>query len=520
MSSERRRPNILILTTDQHHPGCFGYAGHPVLRTPNIDALSERSVNFTRTYVANPWCTPSRASMFTGLHTSGHRVRMNGVPMAYDVPTFTEALRLAGYNTHCVGKIHLRTSLTPKGVPIEEVDSREFPEARAMWRAGRMVKLPQPYYGFANCDFEMQHGPWAWGEWVHWLEREHPKEAHLYHDEVKLEPPTEAAGLYVGSFKWAMPGELHPISWAADRAVDFLNRITARSVPPGDFEPFLLWWSTEAPHVPMAPSPPYCYHYDPKDVPPPVRQDGELERLPPHFRDLYLRKGQPIDPYRPESAAHYYGLIEHIDDAVGRILEALRENGLEENTVVLFTADHGEALGDHFMWGKGPFHFDGVVRVPLLISWPGHFGAGQTHDGIVSLVDMAPTLLDIAGVPIPEGTVPAEPVSPQAPPPWPGRSLLPILKGEEKGTSGTALIEDDEDGLGTRLRTLVTERYRITLYSGRPYGELFDFQEDPHELRNVWDDPAYESVRDDLKLALLDKMMEAAYPLPLRMVGA
>ena len=213
----------------------------------------------------------------------------------------------------------------------------------------------------------------------------------------------------------------------------------------------------------------------------------------------------------------YYGLIEMIDDNFGRVMQALKDNGLYENTVVILTSDHGEALGDHSMWGKGPYHYDGVIRVPFLVSWPGRFEGGATHDGVISLLDFAPTILDIAGVPIPEGNKPPEMGWSHEPPPWPGRSLAPILSGEETGTSGMALVEDDQDNLGFRLRTLVTERYRFTAYSGQPYGELFDLQEDPSEIRNLWDDPAHKGLRDDLRIALLDKIMSTDYALPRRM---
>ena len=179
------RPNFLIITTDQHNPTCFGYAGHPLVRTPNFDALAARGTSFTRAYVSNPLCTPSRATMFTGLHTRGHRVRMNGVQLGYDVPTFTESLRQSGYRTHCVGKIHLRSSLTPEGVPLDEVDTREFPEARDLWMTRRVTKLPAPYYGFESTDFQNAHRPEdGWGEFPAWLDREHPDQAHLFHDAV------------------------------------------------------------------------------------------------------------------------------------------------------------------------------------------------------------------------------------------------------------------------------------------------------------------------------------------------
>ena len=187
---ESRRPNFLIITTDQHNPTCFGYAGHPLVRTPNFDALAARGTNFTRAYVANPLCTPSRATMFTGLNTRGHRVRMNGIQLDYDVPTFTEALRQDGYRTHCVGKIHLRSSLIPKGIPLDEADPHEFPEARDLWNSGRITKLPSPYYGFESTDFQNAHRPRdGWGEFPAWLDREHPNEAHLFHDAVALGAP-------------------------------------------------------------------------------------------------------------------------------------------------------------------------------------------------------------------------------------------------------------------------------------------------------------------------------------------
>ena len=517
-----RRPNILVITDDQHNPTCFGYAGHPVVRTPNIDALVASGTNFSRAYVAHPLCTPSRASLFTGLTTRGHRVRMNGIQLRTDVPTWPEALSQQGYTTHYSGKPHLRISRASKGTPIDQVDPNEFSESRELWHSGRIRKLPTPYYGFQTVDFVNGHGHGSWGQYVNWLNEEHPKEADLFHNATPLEPPSPASKYYSSSYKWALPEELHPISWITDRAIDFLNgegRINLQ-VEDGPQEPFVLWTSYQDPHVPLAPPAPWCYKYDPADSPPPIWREGELDDLPPHIGDFYNNKGKQIMPYHAECAAHYYGLIEMIDHNIGRIMQALRDNGLEENTVVLFTTDHGEALGDHGMWGKGPYHYDSVIRAPFFIRWPARFPQGQTHEGVVSLLDFAPTILDIAGVPIPEGPKPPISVSDHEPEPWPGRSLVPILTGEEKGTTGSALVEDDQDGLGFRVRTLVTQRYRLTAYSGQPYGELFDLQKDPQEVWNLWDNPDYRSIRDDLRLEMLDKIMSTDYPLPRRMGGS
>lgn len=513
---------MLLIMVDQQHPRCLGYAGHPTLRTPHIDRLAAESVNFTRAYVANPLCMPSRASVFTGLTTRGHRVRMNGIRLDPALPTFVDGLRAAGYRTHSAGKLHFATSFTPKGVPLEEVDVTDFPEASALWKSGRITALPRPYHGFESMDFINGHGHSSWGDYLHWLERERPECVALFRDKVTLEPPSAAYTMFNRqSYKWALPEDAHPTHWIADRTIDFLE-MQAESE-----RPFFLFASFQEPHPPFAPPAPWCYRHDPRDVPAPLWREGELDRLPPHIKLQYETAlmtqgghGQPMKetgPYAAECAAHYFGLIEMVDHHVGRILEALERSGLAENTLVVFTADHGEALGDHGMWGKGPYHFDGVIRVPLLVRAPG--GArGTRHGGVVSLLDLAPTILDVsgAGADMPSWPGPAIPEVPEAagaPPALPGRSLRPILEG---GTlpAVPALVEEDEDYLGFRMRTLVTERYRLTAYSGQEYGELFDLQEDPDEYKNLWDDPGAQRLKDELRVALLDRLMETDLPLP------
>jgi arylsulfatase len=437
-----------------------------------------------------------------------------------------EALRQAGYQTHYCGKPHLRTSLTPKGLPLDQVEIHEFPEARDLWNSGRINSLPTPYYGFEEVRFVNGHAHGSWGEYVNWLNHEHPSQAHLCHDRVTLEPPSPAADLYTASFKWALPFELHPMTWTCDRTIEYLNLYGTQKrtaeLREGDAKPFLLWCSIADPHVPLAPTAPYCYRYDPDEIPPANRREGEFDDLPPHIGRIHAhpKRGINIDPHRGECTAHYYGLIEMIDDSIGRVLHALRENELEQDTVVIVAADHGEALGDHGMWGKGPYHFDSVIRVPLVVRWPGRIRESAIHTGVVSLLDFAPTILDLAGVPIPEGHRPPHPVGATEFPPWPGRSLVPLLIGAEERTAGSALVEDDQDDLEVRLRTLVTHRYRLTTYAGQDYGELFDLQEDPHELYNLWHDPSQKKRRDELQLTLLDKIITTDHVLPRRMVSS
>jgi arylsulfatase A-like enzyme len=526
------RPNILIITTDQHNPTCFGYAGHPIVQTPNLDGLAARGTVFTRAYATNPVCMPVRASWFTGLYPSGHRVRMNGIPLDKRIPTFTQALSDAGYQTHVVGKLHLQGH-TPNGQSVEDLDPAAYPESQSFWDSGRITDLPLPYYGIQSVDYVGGHGTGSKGHYVQWLDREHKDQAHLFYDKTPLEPPSPAFQQFNRtSFKWALPAELHPTTYVGDRTVAYLDEAGKRQKEDRDSgrdaQPFMLWCSIADPHPPFAPPAPYAYRYRPEEVVPPLREEGELDRLPPHYRAQYEtdiitsgQKGQPMrdtDPYRDECAAHYYGLIELLDDQIGRVLRALDENGLAENTAIVFMADHGEALGDHYMYGKGPYHIDSVIRVPFIISWPGKFREGAHHDGVISLVDFAPTVLDLANVPIPEGQVPPIREAPDAPQAWPGRSLVPLVTNVNGESScdldTTALVEDDQDYLGFRMRTLVTKRYRLTAYSGQPYGELFDLQEDPNEYQNRWDDADYRSIREELRIALLDKLMCTSLPLP------
>ncbi len=251
------RANFLVIMVDQHNPNCFGYAGHPVVQTPNIDQLARSSVNFSRAYVSNPLCMPSRASFFTGLTTRGHRVRMNGIPLRRDIPTITESLRQSGYRTHCVGKLHFRTSGIANGLAPGDVNPEEFSEARALWLSGKVKRLPSPYYGFESVDYSNGHGPGTYGHYLHWLENEYPREARLFREKVALETPSPAFHHYNRtSFKWALPEAVHPTTWVADRTIDYLKSFGqsgAQLKDSGRSQPFFLFCSIADPHPPFAP---------------------------------------------------------------------------------------------------------------------------------------------------------------------------------------------------------------------------------------------------------------------------
>jgi arylsulfatase A-like enzyme len=310
-----------------------------------------------------------------------------------------------------------------------------------------------------------------------------------------------------------MPAELHYASWIADRTIAYLEAHRD--------EPFFLSCSFPDPHFPLAPPVPYADRYDPAALTLPLPNRGELASMPPHHRYYYEGRVSRI-PYSPggvagatakdyplrrlpeahnrEMLAHYYGLISLCDDAIGRVLDALDRLGLAETTIVLFNADHGELAGDHGLWFKGPFHYESILRVPMLWRWPGIIAPGSAYEGLSSAVDIMPTLLEACGAPPEPGVQ--------------GRSALPTLRGATAPYRDWALAEHRERVPGMQTKTLVTERYKLTYYPGQPFGELFDLRDDPWEYENRWDSPAHRAVRDDLLRQLLDVLCVTEDPLP------
>jgi len=512
------RPNFLCFVTDQHRHDHLGCAGNPVVQTPNLDRLAESGVRFRRAYVNNPLCMPGRATMFTGRTARGHGVRTNGIALDPCIPTMTQGLVDAGYRTHSVGKIHVTPFGLPRGVPIEELDPGEFPEAGRMWTERRINAVPTPYYGLQSVELAIGHGV-VQGDYMRWLEEQDPDAPALMRPEAG-ERPTSGAEQ---SWKMALPEELHVSRWVADRSVSFLESAAQAH------EPFFLWCSLPDPHHPYCPPRPWCDMYDPASIPLPTRRDGEHDSLPPHYARIFSEafplsgRFQPTnlpDDQLRDIIALTYGLVSLADHHIGRVMDSLEALGLRDDTVVSFFSDHGDMMGDHGIINKGPFHMDGLVRVPFMWSWPGQFPSGIETDALGGILDFAPTVLDLAGVPIPVGDAPPEPETENELPPWPGRSLAPVLRGEADSVQDSVLIENDEDYLGLRLRTLVTDRYKLTAYPGQSYGELFDLENDPGELHNLWDAPEAQSTKTDLLLRLMARIVETDSVLPRRLCHA
>lgn len=506
------RPNILLFIADQMRADHLGGAGNPVIRTPHLDRLAAQGVCFSRAYVNAPLCMPSRATLFTGLTPRGHRVRTNAIPLDPSLPTVPGVLAEAGYQTASIGKIHL----TNLGYNVDvDLPPQDFPEVVRDWRDGRIRHVPVPYYGLQHVEITVGHGAHVYGDYTLWLEREHPDQWARYRSTSPDPSPLGAAGC--GTFP--LEERFHHTAYVADRTIAYLREHAGE-------KPFFAMCSFPDPHHAYCPPRPWDRMYSPEEVVPPVSRAGELDDLAPFFREIYERplqlsgRSAPTkmpEAHRREILAYTYGMVSLLDHHVGRVLSTLDELGLAEDTAVGFISDHGDMMGDHGLLNKGPFHFEGLLRVPMIWRWPGHFHP-RAIPALASLLDLPPTILELAGVPIPEGAF--APEAPLQPPAWPGRSLIPMLTSGADSVQESIVIENDEDYLGLRLRTLVTRDHKITTYTGHrgpePFGELFDLSADPHELHNLWNRPSHAGLRRELIERLHHRLVETDMALPRR----
>ncbi len=511
-------PNFLFIVADQFRHDLLGCAGHPVVKTPNLDRLASQGVRFDRCYSVHPLCMATRATWFTGLVPRAHGTRCNGVPLDTSLPTLPGALLAAGYRTHGIGKIHMNPYFPQGDIDVDTMLPRDWPEAGPIWLSRRIERLPSPYYGLQTVDFMGGNGHNVYGQYADWLLEREPRGRELLAPgpgvKFSFEKSVEA------TWPSRLPEELHLTRWASECAEEFLSEAARAD------RPFFLWVSIPDPHPPYTAPPPWCGMYVPEDVVMPVRREGELDDLPPHYRQLF-ETGIPtagrIAPTNvPENChrqtvAMAYGMVSQFDAMVGSVLASLEKHGLADDTVVAFMSDHGQMLGDHWMYSMPPCHMDGTLRVPSIWRAPGRFAEGVTSDALVSHLDLAPTVLDLAGVPIPEGPAPPVPEAPLERPAWPGRSMSPLLKGEVARIQDSVIAENDADYLGMRMRTLITKDHHITIYAGESFGELYDLASDPDQLHNLWNDPSSRELKRDLQVQLMYRFAETDNTLPRRM---
>jgi arylsulfatase len=446
------RPNIVFVITDQQRYDTIAALGYDHVDTPHLDRLVREGTTFTHTYVTAPSCSPSRASLFTGVypHTSG--VLRNEALWRH---SWVERLAEAGYHCVNVGKMHTYPWETPLGFherTVVENKDRDHPNV--------------PFF----------HDQWDKALWIRG-ETKPTRSVHRKRADYRER---------LGAFEWELDEDLHSDVFVANHARWWLSSY------PGT-EPFFLQIGFPGPHPPYDPVRRHLEAYRDRAVPPPVRSAEDLAGQPDVLRELrehhqendhdsVVHLADPTEQQSARQRRHYYANVTMIDEQIGRIISALEERGVLENTVIVFTSDHGDCLGDHGHSQKWTM-YEGSVRVPAIVWGPGRVQPGQRIPGLTSMMDLGPTVLELAGV---------------APPSWmEARSLAPALRGEEWAGRAHVFSEHARDMIltGTELMTMVRDaRWKLVEFVDSDQGQLFDLDADPDELVDLWDSVAAEPV--------------------------
>ena len=442
------RPNIMIIMNDQHHAGCFGYAGHPDVKTPNIDQLAKNGVNFRNAFCQNGICVPSRTSLLTGQYPSTHGVFGSdtmGIPS--ELLSMAAYLQQFNFQTAMIGKKHLPGWST-----------HGFQYERLCYHADAPLRELH-YYNYLK-----QLG------------------LHAHYDELgDVEK--------FCSFDSAIPAEHSMEAWTGDESIKYLQERDKS-------KPFFAEISFERPHPPLSPSFDCPFKYDSDSLTLPENSKENIGDSPFFFnRNVELKWSSAThgESELRAALARYYALISHIDQQIGRIIDQLCESGELENTIILFTADHGDFAGEYSRMAKG-FNYDAIHRIPFIWHMPERFVPAEKIDEMVEQIDVFATVCDLLDIPTPKTVQ--------------GKSLKAILEGASEHDRDAVFFEY------TMCKTVHTREYKLSYgFDGdNEIGELFDLSVDPHEYENLFDSSEHREIREQMIRKLLNWQLVIRQP--------
>ena len=498
--------NVLFIITDAQRADQLGSYGNTQVKTPNIDKLAEQGVRFSNYFCTNPICMPNRATLATGVYPNVHGVRSNGMNMREDIQTIPETLLKRGWHTAAIGKIHHQYWMAP------------FKHRYTSWEglddwADRKVtseNFPEPYYGYKEVEVVSGNGTILAGHYLEWLDKNSPDLAKEMRKKVKNYD--NLFSLYCDP----MPEEFYSTTYVRERTINFLNRHAK-----GEYgeKPFYLHCSFPDPHYPIYPPGSFQKMYKPEDMKLP-ENFGDIERLKEHkflgpllenppFKKAFLRESGEEEVKK--IIALTYAAISYVDSSIGKILQSLKKLGYSEDTIVIFSSDHGDLMGDHGLLFKGPCPFNGVLQIPLIWKIPG-ITKGNTSNSLVSSIDIPKTILKLLGV-----------RDRYHPPDMQGYDISEILKKPEINIRKSCFIENDEEigPLEARLRHLITENYKLTVYESLlEFGDIYDRKEDHLEMNNLWNDKQFKKERCKLINRCLHENLKAQTKYPKRIAGS
>jgi arylsulfatase A-like enzyme len=462
------RPNIIFIITDQQRYDTIRALGYDYMDTPNLDRLVAEGVSFEQCHVAAASCAPARASLFKGFfpHTTGILKNADSWKRSW-----IELLNDAGYHCTNIGKMHSWPFEIPLGF-----DERYVVENKDRYLEGR--------YYFDEWDKALRF------RGLVKQQREQYRQLDDYPERL-------------GAFEWNLPEDTHPDVFVGDMATWWLD---AHPRP----ERLFLQIGFPGPHPPYDPIPRYADPYLQKELPLLAVTDEELVNQPPPFQEMRIHNNrvdhdsvvhllEPTEEQRHRQRAYYLANVTMIDEKVGEIIDALDRNGYLDNSIVIFTSDHGECLTDHGHSQKWTM-YDQVTRVPIVVWAPKRFAGGRSIEGLCQQMDIGPTILQLAGVEPPEMM---EAVS-----------MLPALEGEEWQGRDFVFAEQAKDGIlqTTEFMTMVRNKdWKLVHFLDESFGQLFDLTKDPDEVDNLWDSADHREIKRQLLAVLREWRIRSQY---------
>ena len=432
-AAKSEKLNVLFIMSDQHNARALRCLGNDEIETPSLDGLADDGWRFPRAFCQTAQCCPSRYTLWTGRYAHSHGLRWNGVVEPLEETTIGEVFSDAGYSTGTIGKHHMMND--PRKHGFAHVVS--MPEYNKFLAAER---LPNAY----------QKGDWL---------------------PFKISGPVGASDA---------DNDNHPMGFWTSETLKFLRE--------NRDNPFCLWYSFFGPHTPITPSRPWADMYDPSSLSLPGNFDYSRDSVPWMLANARNNFRKMNEEDHRKVLALYYGLVSQMDYNIGRVLEELERLGIADKTIVVYTADLGEMMAEHGAWTKFVLGLDATVRVPMIIRLPGAATGGKEITELVGLIDLMPTLCDLAGLEYPDKVQ--------------GRSLVPLLQGGNVSWRKTIFSEIGYPGRAAGLCSIArthTHKYVHHENRGEPFEELFDYERDPWETRNEAENPAYADVLASLK---------------------
>ncbi len=501
---ENDRKNVLFIITDQQRADHVGFMGNEVVRTPNLDALAARGTVFENAWVTNPVCMPNRSTLMTGRMPSAHGVIFNDRSLDWQANTFVRCFREAGYSTALIGKSHLQHGMSKNAVVKYRGAGAAKPSSQSGWDQWedweRYVdgspEMPEDFYGFERVQFSIDHGARVSGHHLQWALAKGAILEELLVEYDETAPARQRSEEWWQIYEPTYGEEFHSTEFVTSQTIEFIENEHEA--------PWLAWCSFPDPHHPMTPPGKWFDRHDPADMVLPASRTDDLADAPVHLqiykdtpptaqRNWVAPCGFGNDQLLREAIAATYGMIEMIDEGVGRIVASLERSGQLQNTIIVFTSDHGDMMGDHGLFLKGFMHYRGTLQVPMVVAVPDT--PGQRTQRLSSSIDLPATLLDLCEVPGFDGIQ--------------GHSLRPVLDDPSASVRDWVLIEDDVSTITSKLtpipnktRTLVTEGARFTRNS-KGEEQLFDLNTDPDEMNDL------KNVSSQMRADMVEQLMSA-----------